>query len=54
MNTGIFVTIGICGAVLLVYSLVERKVNQRPCPGCKFRVSKDAIDERCPKCGSFL
>jgi len=52
MNIGILTTIAICGAVIAAYALIERKVNQRACRYCGFRVSIDAADERCPKCGS--
>ena len=41
-------------AVLLVYSLVERRINQRACKGCGFRQSIDAVGEQCPSCGTVF
>jgi rubrerythrin len=44
----------ILGAVLFVYAFVEKRINQRGCPECGFRVSKDGLDEDCPHCGALI
>lgn len=42
------------GAVLFAYVLLERHINQRSCLECGFRISIDALDEDCPRCGSLI
>jgi rubrerythrin len=39
---------------LTAYVKVERRINQRPCPECGFRVSIDGLDEDCPRCGALI
>ena len=41
-------------AVLIGYVMIENRINLRPCPECGFRVSKDGIDEDCPRCGALI
>jgi hypothetical protein len=52
MNLGIILTVLGGGAALLTYALIERRINQRACPHCSFRVSVDALAEQCPRCGA--
>jgi hypothetical protein len=52
MKTGLLLlTILIAVALLFVYTLIERRINQRPCSECGFRVSVDQPEEQCPRCG---
>lgn len=44
----------VAGVVLAAYVLIERRINQRACPECGFRVSIDGLDEDCPRCGSLI
>jgi hypothetical protein len=37
---------------LFAYCVVEWRINQRPCPECRFRVSVDTPDRHCPRCGA--
>ena len=37
-------------AVLVVYSMIEKRINQRACPECGFRLSIDAPDGDCARC----
>lgn len=37
-------------AVVIAYSMIERRINQRTCPECGFRVSRDAPRDACPRC----
>jgi len=41
-------------AALVGYALIEKRINQRPCPDCGFRVSIDGLAEPCPRCGSTI
>jgi len=50
----IFLTILIATMLLLLYVKIEGRVSRRPCPGCGFTVSKDGLDEVCPKCGALI
>jgi rubrerythrin len=34
--------------------MVEKRINQRPCPECGYRVSIDGLDEDCPRCGAMI
>ena len=43
-------TIILGGAALITYSIIEKRINQRPCPVCGFRMSADALDQPCPRC----
>lgn len=54
MKWGFLLTVIFGLAVLFVYSLVERRINQRACKGCGFRQSVDAVDEQCPRCGAVF
>ena len=51
MNMGIILGILIGGGGLLVYSIIEKRINQRACPECGFKVSVDSPEEECPRCG---
>ena len=44
----------VAGVVLVAYVMIERRINQRACPECGFRVSIDGLDEDCPRCGSLI
>lgn len=37
-------------AAVIAYSIIERRINQRTCPECGFRVSRDAPRDACPRC----
>ncbi len=37
-------------AVVIAYSMFERRINHRRCPDCGFRMSKDAPGAACPHC----
>lgn len=50
MKFGVLLTIALAFAVLFVYTVIEWRINQRPCPECGFRVSVDNPDELCPRC----
>jgi rubrerythrin len=39
---------------LMAYSIIEKRINQRPCLECGYGVSVDAINEQCPRCGSLV
>lgn len=39
-------------AVLAAYSLIEKRINQRACPKCGFKVSIDSPAGDCPRCQS--
>jgi len=49
----ILTALGITG-LLIAYVKVESRINQRRCLECGFRVSKDGLDEDCPKCGALI
>jgi len=51
MAVGIAITVVAGGAALVAYALIERRINQRACPYCGFRVSIDALIQKCPRCG---
>jgi len=43
------------GAVVLIaYVLIEKRINQRPCPVCGFQISADAVGEPCPRCDALI
>jgi rubrerythrin len=44
----------IVGILLVAYVMLEKRINQRACAGCGFRVSIDGLDEDCPRCGSLI
>jgi rubrerythrin len=50
----IILTALVAGVVLVAYVMIERRISQRPCPECGFRVSIDGLDEDCPQCGSLI
>jgi hypothetical protein len=41
-------------AVLIVYSMIEKRINQRACPECGFRVSMDAPEGDCARCNALI
>ena len=47
-------TIAGSGSALIAYVLIERRISQRGCPHCRFRVSVAALEEQCPRCGSSV
>ena len=44
----------IIGFLLAAYVMIEKRMNQRSCPACGYKVSVDGPDEDCPKCQSFI
>jgi hypothetical protein len=54
MKLALILTMIIGGAVLIAYCWIEKRINQRACLACGFRLSVDAIDEQCPRCGSAI
>jgi hypothetical protein len=52
MKLALLLTIIIGGAVLLVYCWIEKRINQRACLACGFRMSVDEIVDECPRCGT--
>jgi hypothetical protein len=50
----VILVIVLVGAALVAYALIEKRINQRPCPDCGFRVSIDGLAEACPRCGSTI
>ena len=43
------------GVVALVaYSLIEKRINQRGCPVCGYRISADAVNQACPRCDALI
>ena len=44
----------IVGVLLAAYLMIEKRINQRGCPECGFRVSIDGLVENCPQCGSLI
>ena len=40
--------------VLTVYAMIEKRLNQRACLSCAYRVSADAVSETCPRCGASV
>ena len=54
MKTGLLLTILVALALLFVYTIIEWRINQRPCGECGFRVSVDNPEEQCPRCGMSI
>jgi ribosomal protein S27AE len=50
----IILTIIVGGAVMIAYSLVEKRINQRACAECGFTIFVDALPEQCPRCGNIV
>ena len=50
----LFLLIVFGSAVLMAYLIVEKRINQRACPECGFKVSIDAQDGDCPRCKPLL
>ena len=48
------VAIIVGAAILIAYSLIEKRINQRVCMVCRYMVSAHAGNEMCPRCGSFF
>lgn len=44
----------VVAVVLVVYVMIEKRVDQRPCLECGFRVAIDGPEETCPVCGSLI
>jgi len=38
--------------VLTAYAMIEKRLNQRACPSCAYRVAADDVSESCPRCGA--
>jgi predicted RNA-binding Zn-ribbon protein involved in translation (DUF1610 family) len=51
---GVLIAALIITAAIVAYVKLERRLNQRPCPDCGFRVAMDGPPEDCPKCGSLI
>jgi len=41
-------------AALIAYAITEKRINQRACAACGYRVSADAVDQTCPRCGALI
>lgn len=54
MTMRIVLAIAVVSAVLIVYAMIEKRINQHRCPCCGYGVSKDALDDDCPSCGSRI
>ena len=54
MRLAFLLTVIIGGAVLIAYCWLEKRVNQRACLACGYRVSVDALEDRCPRCGTLF
>ena len=54
MKLGIILGILIGGGGLLTYSIIEKRINQRICTECGFKMSVDSVDDECPRCGSAI
>ncbi len=52
MRLAFLLTVIIGGAVLIAYCWLEQRVNQRACLACGYRVSVDASEDGCPRCGT--
>ena len=44
----------LAGAVLIAYVMIEKRINLRPCPICGLRISRDAVNEPCPRCDALI
>jgi hypothetical protein len=44
----------IIGFILVAYVMIEKRVNQRSCAACGYKVSVDGPDEDCPRCRSLI
>ncbi len=52
MRVELLLTIIIGGAVLIAYSWIEKRINQKTCTACGFSVSREAVEEACPRCAA--
>ena len=50
----ILLTIIIGAALLLFYTLIEKRIAQRACLECGAKISVDDVERKCPRCGSFV
>ena len=41
-------------AVLVAYTMFEKRINQRACPECGFRLSMDAPEGDCARCNALI
>jgi len=53
-SVALVLAIVLCTAVLVAYSRLERRINQRACPECGFKVSRDAPGGDCPRCAPVV
>jgi hypothetical protein len=54
LKPSFFIAVVIVLGVLFVYSWVERNINQRGCRECGFRISVEAAERQCPRCGAVM
>ncbi|MEW6131134.1 MAG: hypothetical protein AB1757_29150 [Acidobacteriota bacterium] len=47
----IILTVLISSAILILYSLIEKKFSQKTCYTCGAKFSLDDPEQRCPNCG---
>jgi Zn finger protein HypA/HybF involved in hydrogenase expression len=50
----LFLAALIIGLLLAAYVMIEKRVSQRSCPACGYKVSVDGPDEDCPRCQSLI
>ena len=48
----LFLVILIVGGALVAYTLIEKRINQKPCPACGSPISRESLAEDCPRCRS--
>jgi rubrerythrin len=46
--------LAVAAVVLIAYSWIEKRINQRRCRECGFSRSLDDAKEECPRCGSAM
>jgi predicted Zn-ribbon and HTH transcriptional regulator len=50
----ILLSVLFCAIALIVYSVIEKRLNQQACPVCGFSVSADAVNQSCPRCDALI
>ena len=50
----ILLSVLFCAAVLVAYSMIEKRLNQQACPVCGFTVSADVVNGSCPRCDALI